>query len=194
MATKSDFAATVANDLVSVQALMEAPEQQRRQAFAVADLEIKLRRLSDHEPDTNDHKPFLARWGLYFKEKYGLKNREQVAKAVTRFWEDGDVEELVVPGTCRLGGFIYGHDRYPDGAEIFTSNIRRFVRVERGYKGGIPHDLCYAETTSGSKYYFFTDQHDENMFLFFGGIIHFGGLETQREYYVPPRHRGKGYL
>lgn len=162
---------------------------------SIADLAARMnRKYGEHEPTIPVGNPWLDRWCVYFKEKYGPENRDRVAKVIAGFWEDCDIAEVAIPGSCRLGGFVYGHGRHPNGAELFTSNIQRLVRVEQGRKGGIPHDLCYAETASGSKYYFFTDGHDSSMFLFLGDVIHFGGLEKQQEYYVPPRHRGKGYL
>lgn len=160
----------------------------------IKELVARMEREYNYEPDTTNRLPFLKDWGLYFKAKYGPENRARAAKAFTWFWKDGDIEEMELPGTCRLGGYIYGHGQYPDGTEIFTSNIRRLVRIEQGRKNGVPHDLCYAETGSGSKYYFFTDGHDACAAIMLGDVSVFGGLETKKEYYIPPRHRNKGYM
>jgi hypothetical protein len=89
-----------------------------------------------------------------------------------------------------LGGEVFGREGFNDGDEIFTSNIKSVERVERGYQNGVPHDLMCATTNSGSKYYFYSDDHNGYMFLMLGDIINAGELSQSSNYYLKREYRG----
>jgi hypothetical protein len=88
-----------------------------------------------------------------------------------------------------LGGRVFGREGIDDGSEIFTSDIQSVERIERGLHNGIPHDLMCATTASGSKYYFYSDGYNANMFLMLGDLIHTGELRKYPGFYLKRKYR-----
>lgn len=136
------------------------------------------------EVDTTTYKPIIKEWEIYFEEVNGWNNRDVVAKAFARFLEDFTARKLEIPGKCMLGGKVFGHKRFNDGDEIFTSDVELMERIEHGNYNGIPHDLMCATTVSGSKYYFYSDGHNAYMFLMLGDLFNTGKLSQDRYYYL----------
>lgn len=136
------------------------------------------------------HNPMIKEWELYFDKANGYENRTTVAKAFTNFWEEPKADKLEIPGKCMLGGKVFGRKGFNDGEEIFTSNIQSVERIERGNHNGVPHDLMCATTISGSKYYFYSDDHNAYMFLMLGDLIHTGELSQRRYFYLKREFRG----
>lgn len=138
--------------------------------------------------------PRMNKWSLYFKEAYGLENRDKVVREFVDFWQNSAMDKIEIPGKCTLGGRVYGREGFRDGDPIFTSNIKCIERVERGSRHGQPHDFMCATTESGSKYYFYSDEYDAGMFMMIGDLIHTRGLRQKRYCYLPPQFRGSEFL
>lgn len=130
------------------------------------------------------YNPMIKEWELYFEKANGYDNRTAVVKAFAKFWEDSAVDKLKIPGKCMLGGRVFGRKGFNDGDEIFTSDVELMERIEHGNHNGIPHDLMCATTVSGSKYYFYSDEHNAYMFLMLGDLFHTGKLSQDRYYYL----------
>ncbi len=135
------------------------------------------------------HNPMVKEWGLYFYEANGYDNRLTVAKAFTDFWDNSSADKLEIPGKCTLGGKVFGHEKFNDGEEIFTSDIISIERIERGYVNGITNDLLRVTTVSGSKYHIYSINYNAYMFLMMGDLIHLGELNPSRHYYLKPEYR-----
>ena len=136
------------------------------------------------------YNPRIEKWELYFEGENGYDNRFNIMKAFTEFWESPKLGKLEMPGKCMLGGQVFGRKGFEDGAEIFTSDIQSVERLEHDRFSGAPHDLMCATTVSGSKYYFYSDDHNAYMALMLGDIIHMGQLDQRRYYYLVPEYRG----
>lgn len=130
------------------------------------------------------YSPIIKEWELYFRKTDGYDNRTTVAKAFTNFWEKSNTDKLEIPGKCILGGKVFGRKGFNNGDEIFTSYIESIERIECGNHNGIPHNLMCATTISGSKYYFYSDDHNAYMFLMLGDMIHTGKLSQHRWFYL----------
>lgn len=142
------------------------------------------------EVDTTTYKPIIKEWELYFEKVNGYDNRTAIAKAFAKFWEDPAADKLKIPGKCMLGGRVFGRKGFNDGDEIFTSDVELMERIEHGNHNGIPHDLMCATTVSGSKYYFYSDEHNAYMFLMLGDLFHTGKLSQDRYCYLKREFRG----
>jgi len=136
------------------------------------------------------YNPMIKEWELYFEKTNGYDNRTVVAKAFAKFWEDPAADKLEMPGKCMLGGKVFGRKGFNDGDEIFTSDVKLIERIERGNHNGAPHDLMCAITVSGSKYYFYSDEHNAYMFLMLGDLFHTGKLSQDRYCYLKREFRG----
>ncbi len=136
------------------------------------------------------YNPMIKEWELYFDKANGYDNRTTVAKAFTNFWVEPKAGKLEIPGKCMLGGKVFGCKGFNDGDEIFTPDIQSIERIERGDHNGVPHDLMCATTIFGSKYYFYSDDHNFYMFLMLDDLIHTGELSQRRCSYLKREFRG----
>lgn len=136
------------------------------------------------------HNPMIKEWELYFYKANGYENRYTVVKAFADFWGDSRADKLKIPGKCKLGGKVFGRAGFNDGDEIFTSDVKSVERIEHGDHNGFPHDLMCANTISGSKYYFYSDNHNAYMFLMLGDLIRTGELSQRPYFYLKPEFRG----
>ena len=136
------------------------------------------------------YNPMIKEWELYFEKTNGYDYRTTVAKAFAKFWEDPAADKLEMPGKCMLGGRVFGRKGFNDGDEIFTSDVELIERIERDNHNGVPHDLMCAITASGSKYYFYSDEHNAYMFLMLGDLFHTGELSQDRYCYLKREFRG----
>ena len=91
----------------------------------------------------------LKDWQLFFEEKDGYPNRQEVMIDFSRFYHHLKDHEITISGKCLLSGLIYGDPRFKDGEEIFTSLITHFARVAKEYCRGVEHELiCPPRQTS----------------------------------------------
>ena len=105
----------------------------------------------------------LKDWQLFFEEKDGYPNRQEVMIDFSRFYHHLKDHEITISGKCLLSGLIYGDPRFKDGEEIFTSLITHFARVAKEYCRGVEHELICATTTNQHKYYFYADHYSDDM-------------------------------
>lgn len=140
------------------------------------------------------YNPMIKKWGLYFDRANGYDNRATIVKAFADFFENTGEEKLEIPGKCVLGGKVYGRYGFKDGNEILTSNIQSVERIERGDCNGVPHDLMCATIGSGSKYYFYSDEHSAYMFMLLGDMIHTGKLNQEPYHYLSLAFFGSQFI
>lgn len=136
-------------------------------------------------------KVMLKAWQLYFdKSDGGYANRHNVVSVFAPFWENSNAELMITPEKFMIGGNVYGRAGFNDGDEILTSHIDQIVRVKHSMKNGIPHDLLCATTKSGSKYYFYSDEHNAYMALMLGDMLHIKQLDNTPGHYLKPELQG----
>lgn len=129
----------------------------------------------------------LKDWQLFFEEKDGYANRQEVMLDFSRFYHHLKDHEITISGKCLLGGLIYGDPRFKDGEEIFTSLITHFERVAKEYCRGVEHELICATTTNQHKYYFYADHYSDDMSNMLLDMAKFNKLSLIRGYYLPAR-------
>lgn len=138
-------------------------------------------------------KPLLVDWGILFKFSDGLENREDIMRCFLKLW-NRDCDQVCFIGKCYFSGSVYGRKGFEDGAVIRTSPITTIERIEKRDENGIPNDLMCATTGSGSKYYFYSGNHDAYTFLMLGDLIHTGNLNSRRYYYLSRLFLGSDFL
>ena len=137
--------------------------------------------------------PILKEWELYFDRDDGYENRTKVVEAFTNFWSKPWIKELGIPGKCVLGGKVFQSESFKDGDEIFTSSVKFVEKISFDNICGVRHDLICATTASGSKYYFYSDDHSGLMFLMLGDMIHLGRISDSRVY-LKPEYRDSNFI
>lgn len=143
------------------------------------------------EVDTTTYKPIIKEWEIYFEEFNGWNNRDVVAKVFARFLEDFTARKLEIPGKCMLGGKVFGHKKFNDGDEIFTSDIKSAEKIKSCNHDGVRQLLICVTTVSGGRYYFYSRDYNPYMFLMLGDLEGEGGrLDVHRYYYLKPEFRG----
>ena len=141
-----------------------------------------------------DHYPIMKEWELYFDKKDGLGNRETVAKAFYDFWKEPTAKQLIMPGRCGIGGNVFNHHTYSDNEMILSSRVISIDSIKRSDYYGIPHDLMCANTATGSKYYFYSNEYNTFMFIMIGDLVRLGHLNPNPNYYLGPEFRNKGFI
>jgi len=126
------------------------------------------------EEFAEDAKPLLRKWEFRFPKRIAdpRGNSLGVTKSFCDFLEARSLGKLDVVGEVVLNGDVYGRKGFDDGDNIITSGIVSFERINKGNLNGVPRDLMCANTESGSKYYFYSDDHSASMFLLLGAAIH----------------------
>ena len=97
---------------------------------------------------------------------------EKIIKEFANFFVERNKKKLDITGHIALYGDVYGRKGFKDGDNIHTSDVVSFERINRGDLNGGPRDLMCANTESGSKYFFYSDDHSADMFLILGAAIH----------------------
>lgn len=148
--------------------------------------------LTETKEVTNmSYNPMIKEWELYFERVNGYDNRTAVAKAFAKFWEDPAADKLKIPGKCMLGGKVFGHKKFNDGDEIFTSDIKSAEKIKSCNHDGVRQLLICVTTVSGGRYYFYSRDYNPYMFLMLGDLEGEGGrLDVHRYYYLKPEFRG----
>ena len=137
------------------------------------------------------YNPMIKEWELYFEKVNGYDNRTAIAKAFAKFWEDPAADKLKIPGKCMLGGKVFGHKKFNDGDEIFTSDIKSAEKIKSCNHDGVRQLLICVTTVSGGRYYFYSRDYNPYMFLMLGDLEGEGGrLDVHRYYYLKPEFRG----
>lgn len=129
----------------------------------------------------------LKNWQLFFEEKDGYDNRQEVMLDFSRFYHHLKDHEITISGKCLLSGLIYGDPRFKDGEEIFTSLITHFARVAKEYCRGVEHELICATTTNQHKYYFYADHFSDDMFKMLNDMCKYDRLSITPKSYLPTR-------
>lgn len=122
--------------------------------------------------DMMNDKKMLKNWEILVNSENGMEEGINNLRVFANFWENVNDDELEMPGNMLLRGEIYGHERFPDGSRINTSQVKSVKRVERDTIHGVPHDLMCATTMSGSEYHFYSDEWEAHMGLLLGTLIH----------------------
>lgn len=132
-----------------------------------------------------EYRPKIREWQLYFLEKYGFENRTKVIQKFVAFYTNKEGDELVFASDeyCKIGGLVYGHDEYVDGKMIVTSRVESIKRVACAAEGA-PHDLMRVLTTTGHKYYIYSDEYSGNMCWMMGDMLFTGKLHDEQCYYL----------
>ena len=146
------------------------------------------RRERDRKAANRTHNPMMMDWELCFEKVYGFKNRTviidgfenrtAIIKAFADFFENTNKKKLDIHGKCVLGGYVYGRYGFDDGDMIITSDIESIERIERGDCDGVSHDLMCATTASGSKYYFYSDEHSYHMSQLLEEMLRYGRIDV----------------
>ena len=115
----------------------------------------------------------LKNWGLCFLNRHGNLNRTIVADAFGSFLEQKSRNRLRVPGQCVLKGFIYKGNEIMHDDKIYTKEIRFIDRVDTELTKKLQdeikvpapnHKLYRATTISGSEFFFYLDEHADELY------------------------------
>ena len=115
----------------------------------------------------------LKNWGFCFLNKHGNLNRMIIADSFDLFLGQKSSNRLRVPGRCILKGIIYKGNEALEGKEIHTEEIRYIDRVNRELEQKLQcqpetaspqHNLYRATTTNGSEFFFYSDDHADELY------------------------------
>lgn len=115
----------------------------------------------------------LKNWGFCCLNKHGNLNREIIADSFDSFLSQKSSNRLRVPGKCVLKGIIYKGNEALDGKEISTEEIRFIDRVDKELREKLQcqpeiispqHRLYRATTTNGSEFFFYSDEHADEIY------------------------------
>lgn len=128
----------------------------------------------DGQEFADEFKPLMRKWEFGFPANVlnPRINAKHAIKTFADFLTERKNDKLEVVDSVILRGDVYGRKGFDDGENIHTSNIVSFERINRGTLNGIPRDVICATTESGSKYFFYSDDHSASMFLLLGAAIH----------------------
>lgn len=135
------------------------------------------------------HQPVIQQWGLYFRIVDGYENRDEVVKAFLDFLTNPSIGELKIPGRYKLGGQVYGSEKFAAGKKIMTSLVQSIEKIKND---DCPDDQCKllcATTKTGSKYYFYQNKVSPYMDLMFKDMTSTGKLNNQIWYYLEKEDR-----
>lgn len=115
----------------------------------------------------------LKNWGFCFLNKHGNLNRMIIADSFDLFLGQKSSNRLRVPGKCILKGIIYKGNEALEGKEIHTEEIRYIDRVNQELEQKLQcqletaspqHNLYRATTISGSEFFFYSDDHADELY------------------------------
>ena len=147
----------------------------------------------------------ISSWELYFekiiyskdRQYSGKQNRHEVVKSFVEFWLSPEKKLLLMPGRCRIGGFVTEHPFYEENDQIVTSYLvsiekKRIPKylLEEVRKADFEEDLFSpttffeATTETGHKYCFFGYERNAFMSLMLYDMYEFGHLKDRDNYYL----------
>lgn len=115
----------------------------------------------------------LKNWSFCFLNKYGNLNRRIIADSFDSFLSQKSSNRLRVPGKCVLKGIIYKGNEALEGKEVSTMEIRFIDRVDQKIREKLQcqpgpaspqHNLYRATTTNGSEFFFYSDEHADEIY------------------------------
>ena len=138
--------------------------------------------------------PQLTDVSVYAPADLGQQNLEDVMVAMSNFWLNRDVDRVVIPGHCVLGGNLYGKRMHKNGEYFYTDEIASMRRIEMGEPKDtrFPRDVLCAETRGGETFFFYGDMFSLHLLIMMGDALE-NCLKEERGYYQHPDRRSNEY-
>ncbi len=131
--------------------------------------------------------PMLEKWEFNWPKEQSLEIMKQMLIDFNKklYLGKENLLEVSAIGEMSIRGMVYGHKKFKDGEDIFTSNVVKIERVDwkpdssTWFSGKYPleevaafaeKEIFCATTESGSKYYFIGDNPSSNMFLYLAKV------------------------
>ena len=132
---------------------------------------------------------------LFFKID-GARNRDLAMKDFFRIWNNPAIKEVQLRGKMVLGGKLYGYRGHRNGDTFITPYITSIRRLTHGEPcmNRFARDILCAETTTGEKFFFNSDQFSLCVAAMFWDLSNGNALSNLEHFYVGPEYKEAEYM